>query len=67
MNSKTNTCSSCKKEITDIRINMIINVNIDKKIENDWENISKFNSGSDTLICQDCFDKIVNFIEEIKQ
>ena len=60
---KTNVthCTVCKKEFEDMRITVKLDIESDRKTENEtWEVIGNMNLKSAEVMCKDCFD---NFAE----
>ena len=63
---KENECSVCGKEISDIRCEIVINFNAERKTLNEtWETIPNTIVSPREIMCKDCFDSFVDTIDKV--
>lgn len=49
-------CTNCSKEINDIKVSIVLNINIERKTESGlWENIPNGNLNPKECLCSECF------------
>jgi len=62
---KESECSICGKNIDNLRCEIIINFNAERKTLNEtWENIPNTIISPREVLCKDCFEKFVDVVDK---